>query len=170
MGFRTSDLRGDADNTGDVSEQEAKLAAGLAALPPGLRLSVALARLVVRCIQRYYAHQVLEPSVRGFLGILEKQFPRNDLYLFELLQNAVDDGASHVVFEHPKSFYDVCSAILNERCGLSILKLRGINITQVEGKIMQYILMKNKTLSTFDISHCRADDPANFEVFLRKLD
>ena len=77
---------------------------------------------------------------------------------------------SHVVFEHPKSFYDVCSAILNERCGLSILKLRGINITQVEGKIMQYILMKNKTLSTFDISHCRADDPANFEVFLQKLD
>lgn len=26
------------------------------------------------------------------------QFPRNDLYLFELLQNAVDDGASIVSF------------------------------------------------------------------------
>jgi hypothetical protein len=42
---------------------------------------------------------VLEPSIRGFLGILEKQFPRNDLYLFELLQNSVDDGASMVVLK-----------------------------------------------------------------------
>ena len=40
---------------------------------------------------RHYARQVLEPSIRGFLSILEKQFPRNDLYLFEL-QNSVDDG------------------------------------------------------------------------------
>ena len=40
--------------------------------------------------------EVLEPSIRGFLSILEKQFPRNDLYLFELLQNAVDDGAAAV--------------------------------------------------------------------------
>ena len=77
---------------------------------------------------------------------------------------------SHVVFTHPKSFYDVCSAILSERCRLNILKLRGINITQLEGKIIQYILMKNKTLSTFDISHCKADDPENFELFLQKLD
>lgn len=38
--------------------------------------------------------QVREPVVSGFLSILQKQFPRNDLYLFELLQNAVDDGAS----------------------------------------------------------------------------
>lgn len=53
---------------------------------------------VVEGIQKYYARQVLEPSIRGFLSILEKQFPRNDLYLFELLQNAVDDGASMVSF------------------------------------------------------------------------
>jgi hypothetical protein len=42
---------------------------------------------------------VLEPSIRGFLAILEKQFSRNDLYLFELLQNAVDDGADTVVLK-----------------------------------------------------------------------
>jgi hypothetical protein len=59
----------------------------------------AVARLVVEGIQRYYGRQVLEPSIRGFLSILEKQFPRNDLYLFELLQNAVDDAASEVVFK-----------------------------------------------------------------------
>ena len=53
---------------------------------------------VVEGIYKYYARQVLEPSIRGFLSILEKQFPRNDLYLFELLQNAVDDGASVVSF------------------------------------------------------------------------
>ena len=77
---------------------------------------------------------------------------------------------SHVIFEHPKCFYDVCSAILNERCRLVILKLRGINITNLEGKIFQYILMKNKTLNTLDISQCYSDDPENFEYFFGKLD
>ncbi len=59
----------------------------------------AVPRCLTEAMNRYYARQVLEPSIRGFLGILEKQFPRNDLYLFELLQNAVDDGACHVCFK-----------------------------------------------------------------------
>ena len=42
--------------------------------------------------------QVLEPSTQGFLSIVEKQFPQTELYLFELLQNSVDDGASEVAF------------------------------------------------------------------------
>lgn len=49
-----------------------------------------VARLLTESIRLYYAQQVLEPSVRGFLSVLEKQFARSDLYLFELLQNAVD--------------------------------------------------------------------------------
>lgn len=56
------------------------------------------AKAVIQGIHRYYSRQVLEPSIRGFLSILEKTFPRNDLYLFELLQNAVDDGAMKVCF------------------------------------------------------------------------
>ena len=53
-------------------------------------------RLVVAAIENYYQQHVLEPSVAGFLSILEKQFARSDLYLFELLQNAVDEGAMSV--------------------------------------------------------------------------
>jgi len=56
------------------------------------------ARLITDSIRTYYAQQILEPSVRGFLSVLEKQFARGDLYLFELLQNAVDDGADTVRF------------------------------------------------------------------------
>ena len=37
-------------------------------------------RIVVEAIERYYGRQVLEPSIRGFLSILEKQFPSNNLY------------------------------------------------------------------------------------------
>lgn len=58
----------------------------------------AVPQRIVEAINRYYSRQVLEPSIRGFLSILEKQFPRNDLYVFELLQNAVDDGATTVCF------------------------------------------------------------------------
>ena len=60
-------------------------------------VSKKVAKRIVESIGRYYARQVLEPSIRGFLAILEKQFPRNDLYLFELLQNAVDDGATNII-------------------------------------------------------------------------
>jgi len=55
-----------------------------------------VAQLLTESIRIYYAQQVLEPSVRGFLTVLEKQFARSDLYLFELLQNAVDDGATDI--------------------------------------------------------------------------
>jgi hypothetical protein len=33
---------------------------------------------------------------------------------------------SYVSFDHPKCFYDISSAILNERCRLNILKIRGV--------------------------------------------
>eukprot|EP00978_Attheya_sp_CCMP212_P009862 scaffold23476_cov53-Attheya_sp.AAC.5 len=56
------------------------------------------AKLLTESIRNYYAQQMLEPSVRGFLGVLEKQFAQSNLYLFELLQNAVDDGATVVTF------------------------------------------------------------------------
>lgn len=63
-------------------------------------------RQIIEGIHRYYSRQVLEPSIRGFLSILEKTFPRNDLYLFELLQNAVDDGAMNVSFTpRPSGLY-----------------------------------------------------------------
>jgi len=58
----------------------------------------ACAQLITNSIRHYYTQQILEPSVRGFLSVLEKQFSRADLYLFELLQNAVDDGATIVEF------------------------------------------------------------------------
>ena len=67
------------------------------------RVTPAVACIITKAIHRYYERQVLEPSIRGFLSILEKQFPRNDLYLFELLQNAVDDGAMHVKFTVQKT-------------------------------------------------------------------
>ena len=57
-----------------------------------------VAELITNAIRHYYSQQILEPSVRGFLSVLEKQFARSDLYLFELLQNAVDDGATVVEF------------------------------------------------------------------------
>jgi hypothetical protein len=64
--------------------------------PPVSLCSRTQAKAVIHGIHRYYSRQVLEPSIRGFLSILEKTFPRNDLYLFELLQNAVDDGAMKI--------------------------------------------------------------------------
>lgn len=43
-------------------------------------------RAIVEAIHGYYMQHVLEPSVTGFLSILEKQFSRAELYLFEVIQ------------------------------------------------------------------------------------
>ena len=72
-------------------------------------------------------------------------------------------------FIHPKCFFDMCSALLQERCRLNILRLRNIQITNLESKVIQYILMKNKQLNTIDFSNCRIDSPENLEFFLQKL-
>ena len=98
-------VRSSSDAAQWISLSQAPTVPGSSALRASLKKGVAkisnsqLAQNVVEGIHRYYSMQILEPSVRGFLSILEKQFPRNDLYLFELLQNAVDDGASHIVFQ-----------------------------------------------------------------------
>ena len=42
---------------------------------------------------------------------------------------------THVVFDY-RTFYDMCQAILNERCRLNIFKLRGVLIGEIEGKII----------------------------------
>ncbi len=52
---------------------------------------------------------------------------------------------SNIVFDY-RTFYDMSQAILNERCRLQILKMRGILISEIEGKIIQFILMKNKMI------------------------
>jgi hypothetical protein len=85
------------------------------------------AKLVVDGIREYYRHQVLEPSVQGFLRILEKQFPRSDLYVFELLQNAIDEGARRVrVRLSPKS-----DAITFEHDGASFTPLDVLGLSSV---------------------------------------
>jgi hypothetical protein len=43
---------------------------------------------------------------------------------------------SHVSFEDPKSFYEMANGLLNEKCRLCALKLRGVVFTQLEGKVM----------------------------------
>ena len=75
---------------------------------------------------------------------------------------------SNIVFDY-RTFYDMCQAILNERCRLQILKMRGILISEIEGKIIQFILMKNKMIQTLDLSECKTEDPQNFEFFFEKL-
>ena len=76
---------------------------------------------------------------------------------------------SNIVFDY-KCFYDMSQAILNERCRLNILKMRGLLIGEIEGKILQFILMQNKQLHTLDLSQCRTEDPTYFDFFFSKFD
>lgn len=76
---------------------------------------------------------------------------------------------SNTTFEDPKAFYEMANGLLNERCRLQALKLRGIAFGQLEGKVMQFILMRNKSLHTLDLSQCSTDSPENLENVFSKF-
>lgn len=59
---------------------------------------------------------------------------------------------SNVTFTDQKSFYEMANGLLNERSRLQALKLRGVQFGQLEGKVMQFVLMRNKSLQTLDLS------------------
>lgn len=63
----------------------------------------------------------------------------------------------------------MANGLLNERCRLQALKLKGIAFGQLEGKVMQFILMRNKSLHTLDLSQCSTDSPENLENVFSKF-
>ena len=77
---------------------------------------------------------------------------------------------SEVAFEDPKAFYEMANGLLNERCRLGALKLRKVAFGELEGKVMQFVLMRNKSLHTIDMSECSADSPEHLENVFCKFD
>jgi hypothetical protein len=53
---------------------------------------------------------------------------------------------SYTIFEENKTFYEMANGLLNEKCKLQAIKLKGIIFNQLEGKVMQFILERNKSL------------------------
>ena len=53
---------------------------------------------------------------------------------------------------------------------MNILKLCHLHISNLEGKVLQFVLMKNKSLHTLDISYSRVDSAECLEFFLQKFD
>jgi hypothetical protein len=60
--------------------------------------------------------------------------------------------------------------MLQTRCRLNVLKLKGVLITALEAKCLQYVLMKNKQINTLDFSECIDDNRQNFGIFFNKFD
>ncbi len=50
------------------------------------------------------------------------------------------------------------------------MKLKGLHISLLEGKVLQFIIMKNKSLHTLDLSNSRADNGECLEFFVQKFD
>ena len=77
---------------------------------------------------------------------------------------------SYVNFEDAKCFYEIANGLVSERCRLQTLKLKGISFGRLEGKVMQFVLMRNKSLHTLDLSFCQTDSPENLENMFLKFD
>ena len=63
---------------------------------PEQTLTKGTARRILEAICERNRRLLNDDQVRGLFAPLKRQFARAEYYLFEMLQNAVDDGASHV--------------------------------------------------------------------------
>ena len=64
----------------------------------------------------------------------------------------------------------MCNGMLNDRSRMNIFKLRGVQITQLEAKVLQYVIMKNKQIHTLDLSLCKGQSGEDLETFMQKVD
>jgi hypothetical protein len=69
-------------------------------------------------------------------------------------------------FIHPKAFYDMCSAMLTEKCRLNVFRFKSCIITELEAKVLQLIIMKNRQIHTLDLSFCKLEDPEYLSYFI----
>jgi len=61
---------------------------------------------------------------------------------------------SFIVFDHPKSFFDMVAPMLSPKCRINKFIMRSCVLTPLESKVLCYILMKNKVMHTVDFSEC----------------
>jgi hypothetical protein len=60
--------------------------------------------------------------------------------------------------------------MLNTRCFVNVVKIKESLITNVEAKILSFMLVKNKQISTLDFSGSIDEDMKNFGVILARMD
>jgi hypothetical protein len=108
----------------------------------------------------------------GILGLLFDEEPYGKIlcHLLNDCRQLREFDVSQCEFFHPKCFFDMCQAFIGEKCRVNILKLCHLHISNLEGKVLQFVLMKNKSLHTLDISYSRVDSAECLEFFLQKFD
>ena len=67
-------------------------------------------------------------------------------------RNLRDIDLSQCEFYHPKCFYDLCSFLINEKSKINSFKIKNIYISELEAKILAYLLLKNKSITSIDLS------------------
>lgn len=100
----------------------------------------------------------------------EEPYGKTLCHLLNDCRQLKEFDASGCEFFHPKCFFDMCQSLINEKSRVIILKLKGIHISNLEGKVLQFVLMKNKSLHTLDLSNVKVDSGECLEFFLQKLD
>jgi len=99
--------------------------------PDPVPIGPKLAKVVTDCIRAQNQEEQAGRMARGGLSVLRRQFTRPETYVFELLQNAADEGATHIrfqidesndslVFEHNGSPFSVADVL-----GLSLIAHSG---------------------------------------------
>jgi hypothetical protein len=59
--------------------------------------------------------------------------------------------------------------MLNTKCQITVLKIKESLITEVEAKILSFMFVKNKQITTIDFTGCIDESMQNFGTILSKL-
>ena len=76
-------------------------ASSLSSLVPPIKAdcSKKVYQKIIEAIQRYFSRQLLEPSFQSLVSLIDQDINNNPYYLLELLHNAIDNGAMHILLK-----------------------------------------------------------------------
>jgi len=104
----------------------------------------------------------------GVIGMLfdDESYGKTLCHMLNDCKHLREFDASYCEFFHPKCFFDMCQSLISEKSRVTVFKLKGVQISNLEGKVLQFVLMKNKSLHTMDISYSKVDSGECLDFFL----
>ena len=91
-----------------------------------------LAKRIILKIHAENQDAINSRLTQGFLSLLNRTFQRKDLYVFELLQNAIDENALEVVFKIEEA--GRCLVVEHSGCPFTAADVLGLSCVGMSGK------------------------------------
>jgi hypothetical protein len=81
------------------------------------------------------SHKIRKAGVIGML-FDEEQYGKTLYHCLSDSRQLREFDVSNCEFFHPKSFFDMCQSLISDKSRVIVLKMKGIHISNLEGKVL----------------------------------